>query len=115
MFILHTLVTWKEKLQAIHMSKETRPDKRGLTVLRQKVCPNPEPLPTPNYSAPLLTSVPWSTRHTELLLSPKEAAEWLHLDMVNSEPLLRLQGQVTWKSVQMAHYSLMNPAFCCPH
>lgn len=75
-----------------------------------KVYPDPDPLLAPNSSAPLLTSVPWSIRHTELLLSPKEAAERLHLDWVKAEPILRLQGQVTGKSVQIAHYSFMNPA-----
>lgn len=75
-----------------------------------KVYPNPEALRTPDYSVPFLTSVPWPIRHTELLLSPKEAAERLHLDPVKAEPILRLQGQVTRKSVQIAHYSFMNPA-----
>lgn len=98
-----------KRLQALHMSKETRPDERGHAVLGEKVCLDPEPLPTPNYSVPLLTSAPWSARHTEQLLSPKEAAEWLHLDRVKAEPLLRLRGRVTWKSVQIEHCSSMNP------
>lgn len=29
---------------------------------------------------------------------------------MKAEPTLRLQGQVTGKSVQIAHYSFMNPA-----